>query len=98
MPLELERRAGPVPEATDAGQPVALSGGRADDLAYRLSLLGAKGRSALERWGNSSLSTVGSPASARGRAISSFWSSLGRHFSAARPSRRPRSRPAIRTA
>ena len=61
MPLEVERRAGQVPEATDAGQAVGLSGGGGDGRAYRLGLLGTKGRSAWQRWSSSSLSMVSSP-------------------------------------
>jgi hypothetical protein len=49
LPLEVERRAGPVPVATDAGQTVAPSGEGGDGLAYRLGLLGTKGRSARQR-------------------------------------------------
>ena len=60
MPLEVERRAGQIPDAANAGQPVALSGGGGDGLAYRLGLLGTKGRSARQRWSSNSLSLVSS--------------------------------------
>jgi hypothetical protein len=54
----VERRAGQVPDPTDAGQTVGLASGGGDGLAYRLRLLGAKGRSARQRWSKSSLSIV----------------------------------------
>ena len=81
--LKVERRAGQVPGAADAGHPVELSGGGGGGLAYGLRLLGAKGRSARHRWASSSLSMVSSPTLARSRAISSSRSSVGRLFRAA---------------
>src|SRR5262249_46386129 len=98
MPLEVESRAGQVPEATDAGQPVGPSGGGGDGLAYRLGLLGTKGRSARQRWSSSSLSLVSSPTLARSRAISSSRSSVGRLFRAAWPPARKSSRQPARVA
>jgi hypothetical protein len=91
-PLEVQRRAGQVPDATDAGQAVALSGGGGDGLADRLGLLGTKGRSARQRWSSSSLSLVSSPTLARRRAISSSRSSAGRLLRAAWPPARKSSR------
>ena len=52
-------------------------------LAYGLRLLGTKGRSARQRWSNSSSSMVSSPTLARSRAISSSRSSVGRLLRAA---------------
>src|SRR5262245_6973782 len=98
MPLEVERRAGQVPDAADAGQPVALSGGGGDGLADRLGLLGTKGWSARQRWSSSSLSLVSSPTLALSRAISSTRSSVGRLFSAAWPPARKSSRQPARVA
>src|SRR5262249_20690780 len=98
MPLEVERRAGQGPDATDAGQPVAVSGGGGDGLAYRLVLLGTKGRSAWQRWVSSSLSMVSSPTLARSRAISSSRSLAGRLLRAAWPAARKSSRQPARVA
>src|SRR5262249_40318595 len=98
MSLEVKRRAGQVPDATDAGQPVALSGGGGDGLAYGLRLLGAKGRSARHLWSSSSLSMVSSPTLARNRAIASSRSSVGRVLRAAWPPAKKSSRQPARVA
>src|SRR5689334_5662694 len=98
LALEVDRRAGQIPDAADAGQPVGSSGGGGDGLAYRLGLLGTKGRSPRHRWVSSSLSMVSSPTLARSRAISSSRSSVGRLFNAAWPPARKSSRQPERVA
>ena len=61
MPLKVHRGSGQAPEAADACQTVALTGGGEDGLAYGLRLLGAKGQSTRQRCNRSSLSIVSSP-------------------------------------
>src|SRR4051812_36369322 len=85
MTLVVERRAGQVTEAANAGHTVTLPGGGGDGLAYGLRLLGTKGRSARHRWSSNSLSIVSSRTLARSRAISSSRSSAGRLLRAAWP-------------
>src|SRR5262249_47037886 len=90
--------AGQVAEAPKAGRAVGLAGGGGGGPAYRLSLLGAKGWSARQRWSSSSLSMVSSPTLACSRAISSSRSSTARLLRAAWPAARKSSRQPARVA
>src|SRR5262249_45437348 len=73
--VEVDRRAGQIPEAADAGQAVLPPRRWRGGPPYFLRLLRTKGWSSRQRWRSSSLSMVSSPTLARSRAISSSRSS-----------------------
>src|SRR5262245_9726090 len=98
IPPKVDRRAGQEPEAADAGQAILPPGRGGGGPPYLFRLVGAKGRSARQRWVSSSLSMVSSPTLERSRAISSSRSSVGRLLSAACPPARKSSRQLERVA